>query len=571
MAQRIVVDPVTRIEGHLRIDVEVENGQVSKAWSSGQMWRGIEQILEGRDPLDAWVFTQRICGVCTTVHALASVRSVENALNLEVPVNAQHIRNLIITAHAVHDHIVHFYHLSALDWVDIVSALDADPAKAASLAESLSSWELNSVHEMRRVQEKLKGFVNSGQLGVFANGYWGHSAMKLPPEVNLIAAAHYLQALEIQREANKIVTVLGGKTPHIQNLAVGGVTNSINMDSQSVLNMERLVYIKSLIDKLDSFVKNAYLVDLAAVGAFYTDWAGYGKGVTDYLCVPDLPIDAKGTKFAMPGGYIRNGDLSTFTPIKSFQDDFFKQSVAESSKHSWYTGEAPLHPWEGETVPNYDDFNDDGQYSWIKSPTFQGRPAQVGPLANVLCMAAAGHESTKTHLNFLVDSLNSVNKLVGGPGGVGIEHLHSTLGRHAARAVRCAVMLDEMKAQWQMLVNNIATGDTDTYNRPSFPKGEIRGVGFHEAPRGVLSHWCVIEDGKIKNYQAVVPSTWNAGPRNADDVPGPYEASLLGNPVANPESPLEVLRTVHSFDPCIACAIHMVDTENNEIVKVRAL
>nr|WP_246480069.1 nickel-dependent hydrogenase large subunit [Motiliproteus sediminis] len=535
------------------------------------MWRGIEQILQGRDPLDAWVFTQRICGVCTTVHALASVRSVENALNLEVPVNAQLIRNLIITAHGVHDHIVHFYHLSALDWVDIVSALDADPAKAAALAESLSSWEMNSVHEMRKVQEKLKGFVNSGQLGVFANGYWGHSAMKLPPEVNLIAAAHYLQALEIQREANKIVTILGGKTPHIQNLAVGGVTNSINMNSQSVLNMERLVYIKSLIDKLESFVKNAYLVDLAAVGAFYTDWAGYGKGVTDYLCVPDLPTDAKGTKFAMPGGYIRNGDLSTFKPITSFQDEFFKQGVAESSKHSWYTGETPLHPWDGETIPNYDDFNDEGQYSWIKSPTFQGRPAQVGPLANVLCMAAAGHESTKTHLNFLVDTLNTVNKMVGGKGGVGIEHLHSTLGRHAARAVRCAVMLDELNAQWQMLVNNIASGDTDTYNRPSFPKGEIRGVGFHEAPRGVLSHWCVIEDGKIKNYQAVVPSTWNAGPRNAKDEPGPYEASLLGNPVSNPESPLEVLRTVHSFDPCIACAIHMVDTENNEIVKVRAL
>jgi len=571
VAQRIIVDPVTRIEGHLRIDVEVENGKVSKAWSSGQMWRGIEQILQGRDPLDAWVFTQRICGVCTTVHALASVRAVENALSLEVPVNAQLIRNLIITAHAVHDHIVHFYHLSALDWVDIVSALDADPVKAAQLAESLSSWEMNSVHEMRRVQEKLKGFVGSGQLGVFANGYWGHSAMKLPPEVNLIAAAHYLQALEIQREANKIVTILGGKTPHIQNLAVGGVTNSINLDSQAVLNMERLLYIKSLIDKLDSFVKNAYLVDLAAVGAFYTDWAGYGKGVTDYLCVPDLPMDAKGTQFAMPGGYIRNGDLSSFKPINSFNDEFFKQGVAESSKHSWYTGAAPLHPWDGETNPSYDDFNDDGQYSWIKSPTFQGRPAQVGPLANVLCMAAAGHEPTKQHLGFLLDTLNTVNKLVGGPGGIGLEAVHSTLGRHAARAIRCAVMLDEMHGQWQMLVNNIATGDTDTYNRPLFPKGEIRGVGFHEAPRGVLSHWVVIDDGKIKNYQAVVPSTWNAGPRNANDEPGPYEASLLGNPVADPESPLEVLRTVHSFDPCIACAIHLVDTENNEIVKVRAL
>ncbi len=571
MAKRIVVDPVTRIEGHLRIDVEVDEGKVSKAWSSGQMWRGIEQILEGRDPLDAWIFTQRICGVCTTVHALASVRAVENALEMEVPVNAQHIRNMIITAHGVHDHIVHFYHLSALDWVDIVSALKADPKEAAKLAESLSGWELNGVHEMTRIQQKLQGFVNSGQLGVFANGYWGHSAMKLPPEVNLIAAAHYIQALEIQRDANKIVTILGGKTPHIQNLAVGGVTNSINLDSQAVLNMERLTYVKSLIEKLDSFVKNAYLVDLAVIGAFYTEWAGYGKGVTDYLCVPDLPLDSKGTKFAMPGGYIRNGDLSTFKPINSYNDDFLKMGIAESSKHSWYTGDEPLHPWDGKTIPSYDDFNDEGQYSWIKSPTFQGRPAQVGPLANVLCMAAAGHESTNKHLGFLVDTLNTVNKMVGGPGGVGIDALHSTLGRHAARAVRCAVMLDELNVQWEMLVNNIASGDTDTYNRPSFPKGEIRGVGFHEAPRGVLSHWVVIEDAKIKNYQCVVPSTWNAGPRNNEDVPGPYEASLVGNPVVDEHNPLEVLRTVHSFDPCIACAIHLFDTENNEVVKVKAL
>ncbi len=566
MAKRIIVDPVTRIEGHLRIDVEVENGLVSKAWSSGQMWRGIEQILQGRDPLDAWVFTQRICGVCTTVHAMASVRAVENALGLEVPVNAQHIRNLIVGAHAIHDHIVHFYHLSALDWVDITSALKADPKKASQLAESLSSWKLNGVHELTQVQERLKTFVDSGQLGIFANGYWGHSAMKLPPEVNLIAAAHYLQALEVQRDVNRLVTVLGGKTPHIQNLAVGGVTNSINLDSQSVLNMERLVYLKELIDSLEDFIKNAYLLDLAVVGAHYLDWAGYGKGVTDYLSVPEMPLDSAGTRFSLPGGYIAGGDLSTFKPISGFNDPFFKQGVAESSKHAWYQGDKPLHPWDGETNPSYDDFNDDGQYSWIKAPTFNGKPAQVGPLANVLCMAAAGHEPTKKYLGVLTNTLSS---LAGTP--IGLDALHSTLGRHAARAVRTAVLIDELKAQWQMLVNNIGSGDMDTYNRPVFPKGEIRGVGIHEAPRGVLSHWVVIENGRIKNYQAVVPSTWNAGPRNFDDVPGPYEASLLGNPIANPDRPLEVLRTVHSFDPCIACAIHMMDTEHNEIVKVRAL
>lgn len=566
MAKRIIVDPVTRIEGHLRIDVEVENGAVSKAWSSGQMWRGIENILKGRDPRDAWAFTQRICGVCTTVHALASVRAVENALELEVPLNAQYIRNIMVSAHALHDHIVHFYHLSALDWVDIVSALEADPKEASKLAESLSSWKLNSVHELTAVQNKLKSFVASGQLGIFANGYWGHKAMKLPPEVNLIAAAHYLQALEIQREANRIVTIMGGKSPHVQNLTVGGVTNSINLDSQAVMNMERLMYIKTLIGKMEDFVKNAYMVDVSIIGAFYLDWAGYGKGVTDYLSVPEMPLDTKGEKFALSGGYISGGDLSTFKPITGFNDKYFIDGVKESSKHSWYHGEEALHPWDGETEPNYDDFNDEGQYSWIKSPTFNGKPAQVGPLANVLCLAAQGHESTLKHLNFVLDTVSAVSGTK-----IGVPALHSTIGRHAARAVRSGVLLDEMNVQWDLLVANIGRGDTDTFNQPIFPKGEIRGVGFHEAPRGVLSHWVVINDGKIENYQAVVPSTWNAGPRNQDDVPGPYEASLIGNPIADPERPLEVLRTVHSFDPCIACAIHLMDTEHKEIVKVKAL
>jgi hydrogenase large subunit len=566
VATRITVDPVTRIEGHLRIDVEVEDGKVNNAWSSGQMWRGIEKILVGRDPRDAWVFTQRICGVCTTVHALTSVRAVENALNLEVPLNAQFVRNLIVAAQAVHDHIVHFYHLSALDWVDVVSALDADPVATSKLAESLSSWGGNGPHEMKAVKDKLAAFVASGQLGPFANGYWGHPAMKLPPEVNLLAVAHYLQALEVQRYANKIVTILGGKTPHIQNLAVGGVSNSINLDSQSTLNMERLLAIKGWIDKLSDFVHNVYLVDVPAVGAFYLDWAGYGQGVTDYLSVPDMPVDTKGTKFALPGGYIKGGDLTTFKPITSYQDGYFREGVKESSKHSWYEGDAALHPWDGETEPQYTDFQDEGQYSWIKSPTFYGKPAQVGPLANVLCMAAAGHESTAKHLKTAMGTLNAVSGKE-----IPLAALHSTIGRHAARAVRTAVMLDNMNDQWNMLVENIGKGDTDTFNQPVFPKGEIKGFGFHEAPRGVLSHWVVINDGKIKNYQCVVPSTWNAGPRNESDEMGPYEASLMGNPVADPEQPLEVLRTVHSFDPCIACAIHLVDTEQQEIIKVKAL
>jgi hydrogenase large subunit len=566
VATRITVDPVTRIEGHLRIDCEVENGKVTNAWSSGQMWRGIELILQGRDPRDAWVFTQRICGVCTTVHAIVSVRAVENALQLEVPLNAQYIRNMIVAAHAVHDHIVHFYHLSALDWVDVVSALSADPAATAKLASTLSEWPRNTVQELTAVQQRLQKLVESGQLGIFANGYWGHPAMKLPPEVNLLAAAHYLQALEYQRTANKIVSILGSKTPHIQNLAVGGVANPINLDSQSTLTLERLFAIKSFIDELGAFVKQVYLPDVAAVGAFYADWTGYGAGVTNYLCVPEMPLDTMGTEFELPGGYITGGDLSTFQPITSFQDAFFEQGVGESSKHAWYEGSATLHPYDGETVPQYTDFQDDGKYSWVKAPTFNGKRAQVGPLANVLCMAAAGHEPTKRYLDTVISTVSS---LAGTQ--IPLTALHSTIGRHAARAIRCAVYYESLQNQWQLLMDNIGKGDYDTFNRPTFMKGEQRGFGFHEAPRGTLSHWVVIRDGKIANYQAVVPSTWNAGPRDEDDELGPYEASLLDNPIADPEQPLEVIRTVHSFDPCLACAIHMVDNRKQEIIRVKAL
>jgi len=565
MGRRITIDPITRIEGHLRIDCEVDGGKVTKAWSSGQMWRGVELILLGRDPRDAWAITQRICGVCTTVHAIASVRAVENALKMEVPVNAQYIRNLIILAHAVHDTIVHFYHLSALDWVDVTSALKADPEATSRLAESLSTWHGNGKYEMKAVKDRLAGFVSGGQLGIFTNGYWGHPAMKLSPEVNLLAVAHYLQALDIQRKANKIVSILGSKTPHIQNVAVGGVSNALDTGNQSVLGVERLMAIKGWIDELADFVKNVYLVDVAAIGAFYADWTKIGAGVTNYLSVPDIPLDSKGTQFAMPGGYIAGRDLASYKPIKAFGDEYWVKGVAESSKHAWYEGSAALHPYQGETKPQYTDFKDNEKYSWLKSPTFYGKPAQVGPLARVLCGLAAGHEPTKKYATAALDTVSALAKTK-----VGLDAMHSTIGRHASRAIMSAVQVDQLGDQWNLLMANIAKGDTKTYNKPTFPKGEISGVGFHEAPRGALSHWVVIDDGKIKNYQCVVPSTWNACPRNEKDEPGPYEASLVDTPMADPELPLEVLRTVHSFDPCIACAIHLTDTENGHAVSVQA-
>ncbi|HYD32850.1 MAG TPA: nickel-dependent hydrogenase large subunit [Azospirillaceae bacterium] len=567
MTTRITVDPITRIEGHLRIDCEVNGGKVSKAWSSGQMWRGIELIVQGRDARDAWIFTQRICGVCTTVHAMTSVRAMENALGLDVPLNAQYIRNMIMGAHAVHDHIVHFYHLSALDWVDITSALKADPVKASQVAQSLSDWHGNSPQAFKQVQDKLKQFVGSGQLGVFGSGYWGHPAMKLSPEINLMAAAHYFQALDYQRRANKIVSILGSKTPHIQNLAVGGVANPINLDSPSTLTIERLMHIKQMIDEVGDFVKKVYLPDVAAIGALYADWTQVGKGVGNFIATPDMPLDTRGQKLALPGGFLTGFDLATFKPITSFKDKYFEEGVAESTKHAWYKDSpGPLHPYKGETVPQYTDFQDDGKYSWVKSPTFYDNRAEVGPLANVLCMVAGGHKGAEAYLQ---QTLSIASTVYGS--ALPLSIVFSTIGRHAARAVRAAVLYDELVNQWTLLMENLNKGDFTTYNRPTFPKGEIMGYGVHEAPRGMLSHWVVVKDGKIANYQCVVPTTWNAGPRDQKDRPGPYEVALLDTPVAVAEQPLEVLRTVHSFDPCLACAVHMVDTENKPIVTVKAL
>lgn len=566
MSTHITVDPITRIEGHLRVDVEVDGGVVKKAWSSGQMFRGIERILEGRDPREAWVFTQRFCGVCTTVHAIASVRAVENALKLEIPKNAQFIRNLIIAAHAMHDHIVHFYQLSALDWVDVTSALKGDPAKTAALAASISDWPGNSTQQFAQVKDRLTKFVAGGQLGIFTNGYWGHPAMKLSPEVNLLAVSHYLQALDYQRKVNKVVAILGSKTPNIQNLAVGGVANAINLDNDSTLNMAKLYEVKSLLDSVHQFIEQVYFVDVCAIGAMYADWLGHGKGVTNYLSVPDMPLDTKGTQFDFPGGTIFNGDLSKVTPISSFEDDYFRTNVSESIAHSWYDGDWQKHPWEEETVPKYTPWDAEKKYSWIKAPRFDGKVMQVGPLAQVLTGFAQGHEPTK---RWAVKTLETAGKVAGAQLTPAV--LHSTIGRHAARMIRCGVISELAGKHWELLAENIGKGDTDIFNEPVFPKGEQQGFGFHEAPRGTLSHWVVIQDGKIKNYQAVVPSTWNAGPRDGDGQPGPYEASLVGNPVADPEKPLEVLRTIHSFDPCIACAIHTLDVEGNEIARVKAL
>ena len=560
---RISIDPVTRIEGHLRVDVEVDGGVVNKAWASCTMWRGLETILRRRDAREGWVFAQRFCGVCTTVHAVASVRAVEDALSLEIPPNAQYIRNLILIGHALHDNIVHFYHLSALDFVDILQIPKADPAKAASIAEGYSSWTGNSRQDLAAVQTKVKGLVGSGQLGIFSHGYWGHPAMKLSPEVNLILFSHYLQALDFQRKSCQIVAILGGKTPHIQNLAVGGVMNAINLNSLATMNMDRLGMLKAILEDLIPFVQQVFLADTCLLAAYYPEYLHLGRGVANYLAVPDLPLDAKASKFDLPGGIIMNGNLAGVRPIVNWQDAEFRKAVTEDNTHAWYQG-SQFTPYKGQQIPDYTDFNADAKYTWVKAPRYNGSPMQTGPLATVLVGYASGHAKTRKWTDTALNRIAAVNGLKVTP-----DDLQSTMGRYLGRAIRSSILSDLALEHLQLLTTNILNGDDTTYNAPKFPTGEIMGMGMHEAPRGSLSHWVVIEKGAFTNYQAVVPTTWNASPRDEKGVPGPYESSLIGTPVVEAEKPLEVLRTVHSFDPCMACSCHTLDANGKEIAQVK--
>jgi Ni,Fe-hydrogenase I large subunit len=565
----IVVDPVTRIEGHLRIEAEVEAGRVSDAWSSATMFRGIELILKGRDPRDAWAFTQRICGVCTTVHAIASIRAVENAIGAEPPPNARLLRNLIIASQCVQDHVIHFYHLHALDWVDIVSALSADPAQTASLAQSISDWPLSSATYFRGVKDRVKAFVDRGQLGPFANAYWGHSAYKLPPAANLMAVAHYLEALDWQREVIKIHAVLGGKNPHLQSFLVGGMATPVDPDRQASINAGSIAEVRRLIHKAKDFVDRVYIPDLLAVAGFYKDWAGIGAGVGNYLVYGEYPEeDTPNARLFLPSGVIRNKDLSKV-------DRFDPAKITEHIKHSWYEYEggdgAGKHPSQGETTPKYtgpkppyDRLDTAAKYSWLKSPRYDGEPMEVGPLARMLVAYASGHQRVQQLVN------GALGKL-----GVGPAALFSTLGRVAARGLETALLAEKMETWLDELAENMARRDlrihdNTRWNPDSWPR-ECSGVGFHEAPRGALGHWVQIQDGAIRNYQCIVPSTWNAGPRDAAGKRGPYESALIGTPVANAEQPLELLRTIHSFDPCIACGVHVVDRKKRELAVVRAL
>ena len=571
MSERVVVDPITRIEGHLRIEAQMDGNRIAQAYSAGTMVRGIEIILRGRDPRDAWAFAQRICGVCTLVHGIASVRCVENALNYPIPPNAQLIRNLMIAAQFVHDHVMHFYHLHALDWVDVVSALNADPKATSELAQSLSNYPKSSPGYFADMKKKLQKFVEAGQLGIFAKAYWGHPAYKLPPEANLMAVSHYLEALSWQRDVARLHTIFGGKNPH-PNFVVGGAPSPIDLNSDSAINSKRLSQVQDIITKMRNFVDQVYVPDTLAIAGFYKDWGMRGEGVGNFMTYGDFPEKGMDdpSSYLIPPGVILDRDLTTVHDVDMNDADQINEYVA----HSWYDYSGGknegLHPYKGETslnytgpTPPYQHLDVEQSYSWLKSPRWRGKPMEVGPLARVLTLYAKGHEQTRELVDMTLKQLD-----------VPVRALFSTLGRTAARTLETKVIADTMKTWYDNVVANIQSGDTTTFNEaywdPSTWPAEARGVGYMEAPRGALAHWIVIKNGKIDNYQAVVPSTWNAGPRDPEGQPGPYEAALQDNhELHDPEQPVEILRTIHSFDPCIACAVHVTDPDGEELVKVK--
>lgn len=571
MAERIVVDPITRIEGHLRVEADIDNnGVIQDAYSSGTAVRGIELIVKDRDPRDVWAFVQRICGVCTTTHALASVRSVEDALKITIPKNASLIRNIMNEAIFVHDHVVHFYHLHALDWVDVVSAISADPNETSKIAQSISSWPKSSPGYFKDVQNKVKKLVDSGQLGIFANGYWGHPAYKLPPEINLLAVAHYLEALDWQKEIVKIHTILGGKNPH-PHYVVGGMATPIDINSDNGVHAERLMHISKLIDDARTFVNQVYIPDLLAIGSYYKDWT-YGGGINNYMTYGDFstgdPNDS--SLYRVPRGIILNGNLKEIHELDLKDPSHIQEFV----DRSWYTyngkedGSKGLHPWDGETTLHYTgpkapykNLKTDEAYSWVKAPRWKGQPMEVGPLARLMVGYAAGKEDV---INIVDDTLKKLD--------LPISALHSALGRTVARGLESVLVSDWLRDDMDALLKNIKSGDQITFDRskwdPSTWPKKAQGVGWIEAPRGALAHWIQIEDGKTKNYQAVVPTTWNASPRDAKYT-GAYEASLKGTPLLVKDQPLEIIRVIHSFDPCLACAVHLTDVESKSMTEIR--
>ena len=621
--KHVVVDPITRIEGHLRVELQVDeaSGKVTDAISSGTAWRGLELVMNDRDPRDAWAYIQRICGVCTSSHALGCLRAVEDAFGITIPKNAHYIRNIIAACLGHQDHIIHFYHLHALDWVSPLEALKADPAATAALQNTVlqtyrlpfrgpaafdtdaypHDFPIASPTYYAAIKAKVQKIVDSGQLGIFSAQWWDHPDYQLlPPEVHLMAISHYLEMLDKQKDLVVPHVVFGGKNPH-PHYVLGGMPCSISMeDGNAPINAARLAIVDRSINQARHMMNDYYLPDVLAIGHLYvqkgyTSGGGLAKkrvlafgmfseepfsGATNGDFFKNLLVRCNGVVEDFASG-VMNAKVYDFTE-KDLTD---ADGVAESVEHGWYEykggDDKALHPWEGETTPHYTEpkegtktewkaLNEQGKYSWLKTPKWRGKLCEVGPLARYIVLYTKVKQGLFGDLTWaeqmIVDQIDAVTKVLNVP----VEAwLPSTVGRTAARALDAQLQAEISKYFFDKLVANIKSGDTrvvnnDKWDPSTWPK-EAKGVGFYEAPRGALSHWVVIKDGKVANYQAVVPTTWNACPRDDQAGHGAFEMSMMDTPVKIADKPLEIVKAVRSFDPCMACSTHLFNAKGEKI------
>lgn len=596
METKVVVDPVTRIEGHLRMEATVDGGRITDAFSTGTMVRGIEIIVKDRDPRDVWAFVMRVCGVCTSMHGLASVRAVENALGIPIPPNAEMVRNIMLGTLQSRDHLVHFYQLDALDWVDIVSALSADPAEASRIAQSISPlsakytpWGENSPGYFADVQRKVKKFVETNpNNNLFSTNRWcwGSKLYKLPPAVNLVGLAHYLQALDFQKEICKIQTIFGGKNPH-PNYLVGGMACAINMQDPNAINMARLDFVGSIAEQIRRFANEVFLPDAIAIMSFYPEWTKIGGGLTNYLSYGDYPMGGadETSKMLSRRGIVRNRDLSH---IEEFDPDSL-DGLQEFVNNAWYSysvgKDKGLHPSIGETIFDYTGptsrfewLGGDKPYSWIKTPRYRNMPMEVGPLARLAVNYAAKDPHTVELADKTVARWQEMSSAFNGRDcGITMDSFFSTPGRIIARAVDAVLAADYLSTCYNQLITNIKNGDERMFNdskwQPDSWPLRAKGYSLSEAPRGALAHYVDINNKKVSNYQMVVPTTWNASPRDPMGQRSAFEASVIGTPVTGmdpkgAEMALSIVRTLHSFDPCMACAVHLYDENGTTLHRI---
>lgn len=575
MAERVVIDPLTRIEGHVRLEMEVSEEKIIKAWAESTQFRGIETIVQGRDPRDAWAFVQRICGVCTTVHAIASCTAVENAIGSTIPTQAERIRAMVLASQEIQDHVIHFYHLHALDWVNVVSAAKADPAATVELAHAVgSTWRKNTVERFTEVRDTVQKILDSGQLSIFSGGYWDHPGYTMPPEANLMAVAHYLDALEFQRSMIRIGVVFGGKNPH-PNFLVGGMACTIDPNKSESINQVQVDQIKDWVDEVEEFCTTCYWPDVVTIMDLYKEYYEIGISSPNFLAVGMAGSIFGGdpnTSRREPIGGVKPGvlldmDLETVHP-------FDPKKIEENIASAWYSyedGSVSKTPDVGETTPDYDGptppfewLADRDRYTWSKAPRYDGRPMQVGPVARVLLAYAQGHARTRE----LLDPVLAKS-------GITLKHLNSTAGRTLARGLEAVTSAEHMKNEvFPAFVEGIRKGDIDVFDStrwdPDSWDKECSGYAIMEVARGNLSHWVTIKDKQVERYQAVVPTTWLAGGRDDKGQVGPYEESLQygTHPLVNPEQPLEPVRTIRSYDPCMSCGVHILDPDGDEQFQV---